>query len=242
VTTAITTTNYTVKGKTVACECYTPAITNGGAVVIAYGSDGMIDNAHGKWATMLREYAGDLAAKGYTAIIPNYFLTTGTAAGSIDYQGDGAQIVFLNRSTWALALNEAITHATTLPGIDPKRIGLVGFSLGGHLGLRLRSSIKVLVEFFAPWLDGIGAGGPGSPLQVQIHHGKTNPATGTGDSLVPFDANAMPIVQQLKREGVSADLHEYLGAGHGFVGTDPANTNAAAQSKARTLAFLQSHL
>jgi dienelactone hydrolase len=86
VTTAITTTSYTSNGKTVACEVYTPTAANGGVVVIAYGSDGMIDNAHGPWATMLREYAADLAAKGFTAIIPDYFLTTATAAGSIDYQ------------------------------------------------------------------------------------------------------------------------------------------------------------
>ena len=241
-TTAITTTSYTSKGKTVACEVYTPTAANGGVVVIAYGSDGMINNAHGQWATMLREYATDLAAKGFTAIIPDYFLTTATAAGSIDYQRDGAQIVLLNRNTWVSGLNDAITHATTLPGIDPKRIGLLGFSLGGHLGLRVRSSLKVIVEFFAPVLDGIGAGSPGSQLQVQIHHGRTNAATRTGDSLVPFEANAIPIVQELKREGVSPDVHEYLGAAHGFVGTDAANKNAATQSKARTIAFFESHL
>ena len=95
-------------------------------------------------------------------------------------------------------LNDAITHATTLPGIDPKRIGLLGFSLGGHLGLRVRSSLKMIVEFFAPVLDGIGTGSPGSQLHVQIHHGRTNAATRTGDSLVPFEANAIPIAQELR--------------------------------------------
>ena len=240
-TTAITTTSYTSKGKTVASEVYTPTAANGGVVVIAYGSDGMIDNAHGKWATMMREYAADLAVKGFTAMIPDYFLTTGTAAGSIDYQRDGAQIVLRNRDTWVSGLNDAVSHAKTLAGIDPKRIGLLGFSLGGHLGLRLRSSLKVLVEFFAPVLDGIGPGSP-SKMQVQIHHGKIDAATRTGDLLVPFEANAIPIAQELKREGVSVDVREYLGAGHGFVGTDAANKNAATQSKARTIAFFESRL
>ena len=240
--TAPTTTSYTSNRKTIACEVCTPTAANGGMVVIAYGSDGMIDNAHGPWATTLREYAADLAAKGFTAIIPDYFLTTGTAAGSIDYQRDGAEIVLLNRDTWVSGLNDAVSHAKTLPGIDPNRIGVLGFSLGGHLGLRLRSSLNVLVEFFAPVLDGIGASSSGTPLQVQIHHGRIDAATRTGDSLVPFEANAIPIAQALKREGVSADLHEYVGAGHGFVGTDTANTNAATQSKSRTLAYFASHL
>ena len=235
-------TSYTSSGKTIDCEVYTPTAANGGTVVIAYGSDGMINNEHGQWATMLREYAAGLAAKGFTAIIPDYFLTTGTLAGSIDYQKDGAKIVLLNRDTWVSGLNDAVAHAKTLAGIDPNRIGLLGFSLGGHLGLRLRSSLKVLVAFFAPVLDGIGAGLPGSQLKVQIHHGKINAATRTGDSLVPFEANAIPIAQELKREGVSADVHEYLGAGHGFVGTDAANNNAATQSRARTIAFFESHL
>lgn len=240
--TAMTKTSYVSRGKTITCELYTPSAANGGMVVIAYGSDGMIDNAHGPWATMVRAYAADLAAKGFTAIIPDYFLATGTAAGSIDYQRDGAQIVLLNRSTWVAGLNDAVTHAKTLAGIDPKRIGLLGFSLGGHLGLRLRSSLKVLVEFFAPVLDGIGAGSPSSQLHVQIHHGRIDPSTRTGDSLVPFEANAIPIAQKLKGEGVSADLHQYLGAGHGFVGADAANKNAATQSKAHTIAFFESHL
>ena len=65
-------TNYTSGGKTIACEVHKPTSANGGVVIIAYGSDGMINNDHGKWATMLREYADDLAAKGFTAIIPDY--------------------------------------------------------------------------------------------------------------------------------------------------------------------------
>ena len=59
---------------------------------------------------------------------------------------------------------------------------------------------------------------------------------------MPFEANAMPIVEQLKNEGLSVDLHEYLGAGHGFVGADAANMTAAKQSKARTIAFFESNL
>ena len=235
-------TNYTSGGKTIACEVYKPTSANGGAVIIAYGSDGMINNDHGKWATLLGGYGDDLAAKGFTATIPDYFLSTGTAAGSIDYQRDGAQIVLMNRTTWASALNDMVTHAKTLAGIDPKRVGLLGFSLGGHLGLHLRPTVKVLVEFFAPLLDGIGTGGSGSHLFVQIHHGSIDPATRAGDTLVPFEANAIPILQQLGREGASAELHGYIGAGHGFVGTDAANRNAATQAKARTIAFFESHL
>lgn len=201
----MTTTTYVTGGKTIACEVYPPASANGAVIVIAYGSDGMIDNAHGKWAKMMREYAADLAAKGFTAVIPDYFQATGTAAGSIDYSpsGNGGLVVMMNRDHWAAALNDAIAHAKTLPGIDPKRAGFLGFSLGGHLGLRVRGSLKVLVEFFSPFLDGIGPGASGSHLPVQIHHGRMDPSTRKGDTLVKFEDNAIPIERELKREGAS---------------------------------------
>ena len=237
-----TSTKYTSGGKTITCELYTPIAANGGVVVIAYGSDGMIDNANGPWATMLRQYAGDLAANGFTAMIPNYFLRTGTAAGSIDYRKGGADIVAINRDSWVSALSDALAHARTLPGVDPKRVGLLGFSLGGHLGLRLRSNVKVLVEFFAPLLDGVGRGASGSRLPVQIHHGSIDTTTRMGDMVVAFDANAIPIEQELRKEGALPELHEYKGAGHGFVGTAAADTSASTQSKARTLAFFKLHL
>jgi dienelactone hydrolase len=230
-----TTTNYTSGEKPIACEVFGPdSSASGGAIVIAYGSDGMIDNLHGQWATMLREYATSLAEKGFISVIPDYFLRTGTAAGSIDYQHGGGQIVAMHRNDWAAALNDAVTHVKTLAGVDTNRVGLLGFSLGGHLCLRVRSTAKVLVEFFAPLLDGIGTGG-GSGLRAQIHHG-------TGDSLVPFESNATPIEKELRNGGAATEVNDYRGAGHGFVGTDAANTSARSQSKARTIAFFESNL
>jgi dienelactone hydrolase len=228
------TTKYTSGGKSISCELFKPSGTaNGGVIIIAYGSDGMIDNSHGPWATMVRGYATDLAGKGFTALIPDYFLSTGTAAGSIDYENGGVLIVAMHRDTWAATLNDAVAHAKTLAGVDPKRVGLLGFSLGGHLCLRVRGAAKVVIEFFAPVLDGIGPGG-GPGLPAQIHHG-------TGDNVVKFEMNATPIARELNRTG-TVDMQSYKDAGHGFVGTDPANTNARTRSKASAIAFFTSKL
>jgi dienelactone hydrolase len=232
-------TSYSSGGNQIPCEIYSPTSPNGGVIVIAYGSDGMIDNAHGPWATMMRGYAADLAAKGFTATIPDYFQTTGTAAGSIDYKNGGGLIVLANINKWTAGLSDAIAHAKSLTGVDSKRAGFLGFSLGGHLGLRLRANVKVLVEFFAPVLTGIG--GAGAPLPVQIHHGKFDAAK-RGDDVVQFENNVPPILRQLESEHASVDLHEYVGAGHGFVGADAANTKASTESKSRTIAFFESKL
>jgi len=55
-------------------------------IVIAYGSDGLVDNAHGPWATMIADMPVISPAKGFTAVVPDYFQRTGTHAGDIDFQ------------------------------------------------------------------------------------------------------------------------------------------------------------
>ncbi len=92
----------------------------------------------------------------------------------------------------------------------------------------------MLVEFFAPVLDGVGA--PGALTHAEIHHGKEDRGPGTGF------ANAATIEAALVRERFATKRYAYPGAGHGFVGTDPANRSARDLSRARTLSFFQAHL
>ena len=230
-----TITNFTSAAKTIGVELFSPAgAPNGGAIVLAYGSDGFVDNAHGPWATMLRGYATELAGKGFTAVVPDYFQRTGTHPGDIDYENGGARLIWLHRDEWQATLGDAVAYAQTLPGVNRQRIGLLGFSLGGHLCLRIRSSAKVLVEFFAPILDGLGPDRVPS-LLAQIHHGR-------GDKLVAFDDNAKRIDQELRAGGVTTELWSYAGAKHGFAGDDASNTKARTLSKTRTIDFFTAHL
>ena len=217
----------TSHGKSMTAELYTPAgtTTNTGVIIIAYGSDGLTDDLTGPWATMIRGYADSFVEKGCAAIIPDYFAITETQPGLDVFP----QIPHC-RDKWQEAISDAIDHATTLSMIDPQRVGLLGFSLGGHLCLRLRAKAKVLVAFFAPMLDGIGQGGDGTLTHAQIHHGEADSLPGTG-----YTANAVPIADTLKREGTATELFPYPGAEHGFNGDDPDNTRARDLSKERTL-------
>ena len=200
-----------------------------GVVVVAYGSDGLTDNLSGRWATMIRGYADSLAEKGFTALIPHYLAVTDTLPGRGVFD-----VMMRHREHWQTALSDAVDHAATLAKVDAGRVGLLGFSLGGHLCLRLRAKVGVLVEFFAPQLDGIGP--PAALAHAQIHHGKADVVPGTGF------ANAEAIAATLKREGTATELFAYPGAGHGFIGDDQAAKSARELSKARTLAFFQAHL
>src|SRR5437667_5789134 len=103
-----------------------PGVANKAAIILAYGSDGLIDNKNGPWATMISGYADDLAKKGFHALVPDYFLRTGTLPNSIDYQKDGALEVMKHKDEWQSTLADAVQYAKTLPGIDPSRIGLLG--------------------------------------------------------------------------------------------------------------------
>jgi dienelactone hydrolase len=178
---------------------------------------------------MIQGYANALVEKGFTAVIPDYLSVTGTKPGAGVFD-----VMSKYRDTWQAALSDATDQAIELSNIDPRHVGLLGFSLGGHLVLRLRGKAKVLVEFFAPVLDGIGS--PGTLTHAQIHHGQADHTSGTG-----FE-NAQTIADTLEREHASTELFAYPGAGHGFVGADQANTSARDLSMARTLSFFATHL
>ncbi len=227
--------SFTSGGKPVPAELFYPgASPEGGVIVIAYGSDGLVDNEHGPWKTIIHGYASELARKGFTVVIPDYFRRTDTCPGDIDLENGGVQQIWLHRDEWQNALADALVHARSLPGIAPTRLGLLGFSLGGYLCLRVRSEAIVLVEFFAPVLDGLGPGG-GSALRAQIHHGLK-------DRPVRFAENATRIEQELRASGAITELFSYEGASHGFAGSDPADMKALELSKERTLSFFETHL
>jgi dienelactone hydrolase len=221
-------------GVHIGTDLYPPAgPANKAAIILAYGSDGLIDNKNGAWATTIGKHAQALALKGFHALVPDYFLRTRTPPNSIDYQHGGADVVLMNKGAWQSTLADAVQYAKTVPGIDPSRIGLLGYSLGGYLSLRLRAQAKAIVAFFPPLMDGIGPGTTAG-LPVQIHYGDQDP--------LKFATNAGPIQRELEDGGAVVKVHCYLGANHGFSGSDPANTDASAKSKARMIEFFEASL
>ena len=134
-------------------------------------------------------------------------------------------MIAIHREDWIQAISASIDHVSGLTTGTPPPIGLLGFSLGGHLSLRLRANAQVLVSFFAPMLDGIWA--RGSLTHAQIHHGLADKVPGTGPE------SAGLIASVLKGEGTGTEVFTYTGAGHGFIGADRANTDARDQSRKR---------
>ena len=212
-------------------QLYKPSGTaTAGLVVIAYGTDGFEDTTRGPWKKIIGGYAEDLAARGLFALIPDYFAKTHSPHG-----GGAASDVLTRRPDWATALVDTVTVARTLPRVDPARIGMLGFSLGGHLCLLARAAAKpkALVEFFAPMFDGIGPTGH-VPI-AQIHHG-------TKDEGLTHFKNAAAIKALLELEGTDVEDFGYKDATHGFASPSAADKQAATDSKASTLKFFASRL
>lgn len=215
-------------GTPVRTEVYEPAGgARGAAVVIVHGSDGM----RTPWAETIREFASGLADRGIAAYIPSYFDKTGTVPGSSVLAQNPKMV-----DRWVEAVSDVLANVKTRPGVAPDRVGLLGFSLGGHIGLRLRHSTSALVEFFAPellMLGGIGSS-QASALQAQIHHG-------SADEFVRY-AESESIAAKLQKDGAAVTVFRYDEAGHGFAGADANNATARRSSKTRTMAFFEQAL
>jgi dienelactone hydrolase len=178
------------------------------------------------WGSAIREYGKDLSEMGFSVWIPNYFDKTGTMPGLASVMQS------LNLAAWTEAVADACTHARTIAGSSGLAPGLLGFSLGGNICLRLRGVTRALVEFFAPELTEVGGIGVASGSEkppVQIHHG-------LADAVVPF-SDTEAIAEILSGEGIKAQVFKYESAGHGFAGSDAANAMASRISKDRTLDF-----
>jgi len=205
------------------------------AVVIAYGTQGM----DVRFGPAIKEFAQYLAAHGYLTMIPDYLGHTGTAAGL-----EGPLLAFATHvGDWVQVLRDAMAYAAGRSDVEDDRIGLLGFSMGGHLALRAAFAgpgpkAGAVVDFFAPinqqpWFSS-GLGGDLSTLPpVQIHHG-------TADGFVDI-SQSKDFEAALKRAGKQTnkdlDACYYPDQGHPF--QSPA---AVADSQQRTREFFDRHI
>lgn len=193
------------------------------------------------FGTAIQDFARDLTTAGYVAVIPHYFERTGTPAAEDTPAGDAAviQAYLRHRDVWIDTLGDGLSYTLGRDDVAADRIGLLGFSMGGHLALRLAKlnndvKAKAIVEFFAPIsqvpFNGLGADTANLP-PTQIHHGED-------DAIVDI-AQSHELSRLLEAAGKVKDrdyeLHRYPGQRHGFEGS------AVALSTSRTISFFNRH-
>ena len=182
--------------KPIRLDAYLPATNaTSPAVVALYGSGGDAKGMH--------KYASLLAEQGFAVYVLHYFDRTGT-------QFADKQIIFRNFPLWMKTLWDAISFVEKQPAVDPKRIALLGFSLGAYLSLANASidgRVQAVVEFFG-----------GLPREMKFFMRRLCPVLilhGEADPTVPVE-EAYHLRDLLEKKNIPYEMKIYPGAGHGF--------------------------
>ena len=185
----------------------------------------------------MKDLARRFAGAGYVALVPDLYSRIGSKVTA-----DGAEAAKLMDAVSSQAvlrdLNAASTFLKTQPFVDPLRLGIVGFCMGGTFALTQaghNSDLKAAVVFY-------GKVPPVETLDyllcpVLYHYGAK-------DGWVTKQ-EVDRLAQGLKQFGKRGAVHVYPEAGHAFFNdTRPDAHHAASAALAweRTLQFLRRHL
>lgn len=177
----------------------------------------------------LESYAKALAAQGYRVVIPDLYAGFATL-DSAEAEG------LMGQLDVAAALAELDDIIATARSEGSRRVGVVGFSLGGWLTLLHAQSgaADAVVAYYAT----LGASHHGIvPCPVLLHLAEVD------DWVEGEDPESF--IDRLKDHGTPISEQTYPGTVHSFANatiTDRVDVNAAALAFARTSSFLEDHL
>jgi carboxymethylenebutenolidase len=167
------------------------------AIVLVHGSGGP--------SRGIDPFARQAAEMGVHVFVVHYFERTGHSWVS-------PAIIKDFFPDWLETLRDAINYIASQPGVDPQRIGLLGFSLGGFLSLALATQdrrITAVAELFG-----------GLPEHFTAEAGKLPPVLilhGDRDDIVPV-GKAEQLEALLKQHRVPYEIKIYSNQGHLFTG------------------------
>src|SRR5947209_6109921 len=122
---------FTSSGRQIRIDHYAPPRTgNGPAIILLHGSGGPMRG--------LDPFAGQAALFGVHVFVLHYFDRTGHTWVSPNQ-------IEQHFPAWLGTLSDAVTFVGDQPGVDPQRIGLLGFSLGAYLALALATQDRRIV-------------------------------------------------------------------------------------------------
>lgn len=189
-----------------------------------------------------RSQAAWLANQGYVVFAPDYFTSMGITRKNFDILSFRRSINIVMED-----LAHGLYALKSLPNVDSKRLGVMGFSLGGYLGFYLaaRSDVKAVISYYGAY--------PKNPVSPDLKYDFPTVVTriiapilmlhGDMDEQVPIEwAN---LVQKLLNS--NCKQFEYVvfpGVGHNFdAPIGPlANLRATKNAQQKVLAFLKTEL
>ena len=180
----------------------------------------------------IKAIAEKFAAAGYVALAVDLFanqnkaacmarMFAGVFADSLDHQGV--------RDTRA-----ALGVLGALPGVDPARLGAVGFCLGGSLAIALACTDE-RVKAVAPYY-----GFNPRPLEAVR---RACPVVGSYPAQDPTAGQGRALEQELAAAGIAHDIKVYAGTRHSFSNAGPSFDGVASvDAWNRVMGFFDDHL
>jgi len=184
----------------------------------------------------IRQLAQRLAAVGFVVAVPDLY------HGKIATEPDEAQkMIMMIRGNVERAAKEIIGALDTvkaMPNVEPKKLGLMGFCVGGFMTYYVASrypDLGAVVPFY-------GAGYNPTPEEVAKVNAPVLAFYGSRDQSVPLE-QIRKIERMYKDAGKDITVKVY-DAGHAFINPDHGMGNEKAAAEAWPLAvnFLKQHL
>lgn len=235
-------TTFNSGGKAIQVGHFEPAVAGKSPVIVLlHGADGP-----GADKDLLHCAARRFAARGYCVLFVHYFDRTGGGKDAEELFKkclDGTATKEQKAASrarfreWKATVRDAVAHARTLPSVDGKRVGLVGFSLGAYLALSVAVDanlrIAAVVEFFGGLPRKTREGLQWMPPVLGFH--------GDADRTVPVK-EAEDLRDLLAAKELTGEVQIYQGVGHVFRKEGRFRWDAAWDAERRTAAFLEEHL
>jgi dienelactone hydrolase len=194
----------------------------------------------------VRRRAEQLAAEGYAVQTVDYF--SGKAPDVSTPQKIGAALAALSDTQVLERAREAVAALHALPGVEPSRIGAMGYCVGGMYAMLAAadgSGIAAVANYYGTVrYAALSANKPVSPLErVGELRAPMIAHYGTADRFVP-QADVAALENALDAAGKPYELFRYGGAPHAFdEDFRPAyRPVAAAEAWTRTLGFFNWYL
>jgi dienelactone hydrolase len=150
-------------------------------ILVLHGNAGL----NAPFGSQIQSYAKSFAELGYLVAVPQYY------HDDLPHLDDG------NPLPHVATLSDAIAKVAASSNVDPKRLGLIGYSLGAatamtYIASNAAGTVKVLVDFFGP-IEGnpiIASGVAQFPPTIMLHNKKDEvvrslPNSGALDRLLP---------------------------------------------------------
>jgi dienelactone hydrolase len=154
---------------------------------------------------VFRAIAGRVAEEGYVVLMVHFFDRTG-------HKGvDPRKIEEKDFKAWMGAVRDATVYARTLKNVEPKRVGLLGFSLGGFLCLAVAAERDVGVDAVASYFGGV----PDKLWPKLTWLPPTLVVGGAKDTVVPV-TNAYTLVGFCHTHGLDCEHRIYTKQDHLF--------------------------